>query len=302
MKSGQFTALIVAATLLMQSQPAFALEEDPPNLEIAFSVESKVISSPLQVSPLCEDENCVSGIALSDASTHSLKIGETSGASVQILINIKSSDAPKKYEFSIKNAVGMEPISNGEIFRLFDQEGETVSWLSKPWAIDAMGVSVPTRFEFRNGTLIQFVDFDASQHAFPVLADPYLWIDLISTVEVKSFTNYKKLIVAVTPWLGGLYVTAYPSVVPYGGGVIIAQTAGWAEVMDKVKAKYGSAMRTYIEARPTFKNQWDCHALGAPIIFVGVVFGTDSSPTWDLEGNRSPNANVGTWISTKCNW
>lgn len=302
MKTIKLTTFVVAAMLMMQSQPASALENDSPNLAIDFSVENKAISSPAQGVLLCEDRSCESGKALSDDSSHSLEIGESSGSSIQILINIKSSDAPKHYEFAINSAVGLEPISGGEIYRLFDQRGETVSWLSKPWAFDALGVPVPTRFEFRNGTLIQFVDFDASQSAFPVLADPYLWIDLISTVEVKTLSNYKKLIVAVTPWLGALYVTSVPASVPYGAGVIIAQTAGWAEVLDKVKAKYGSAMRSYIEARATFKNQWDCHAVGAPLIFVGTVLGTDSSPTWDLEGYRPPNANVGTWISTKCNW
>ncbi|TXK19758.1 hypothetical protein [Homoserinibacter sp. GY 40078] len=50
-----------------------------------------------------------------------------------------------------------------------------------PWAVDARGQSVPTRFEVRGNALVQIVDFDLDT-AFPVVADPDFWWWAATTV------------------------------------------------------------------------------------------------------------------------
>lgn len=56
-------------------------------------------------------------------------------------------------------------------------DSHTYIALEAPWAIDARGDSVPTRYSLSNGILTQFVAFDETTQ-FPVVADPtwsYLW-------------------------------------------------------------------------------------------------------------------------------
>lgn len=43
--------------------------------------------------------------------------------------------------------------------------------VAAPWAVDATGQSVPTRYEIEGQALVQVIDFTAAT-AFPVVADP----------------------------------------------------------------------------------------------------------------------------------
>ncbi len=180
-----------------------------------------------------------------------------------------------------------------------------MAWLAKPWAHDASGLEIPTHFEVRSDKVVQIVDLSNPEIQFPVTADPYLGAELIKSVtySVHTATNTRNLKIAVSPWLGLQYAgTATGNTAAWAYGTAIAQNFGWSEVLEKYQSKYGITMRNHITARPTFKNQWDCHALGAPLIFVATVAGFDTSPTWDLEGRRQPNSNPATWISTRCSW
>jgi len=294
--------LVVVVTLLTFCSNIQPSSADSNPLEISILQDEIVIHPADSSGTDCSAITCSTGAILRDYPSHSLEIGEISKSGTQILINIESAAAPRTFEFEISGATGIESIGDGSFYRLHGGNGDTISWLSAPWARDSSGISVPTHFEFSNGRLIQFVEFVPSQHKFPIQADPYLWIDLISYVVVDSLKSTKNLKVAVTPWLGTLYVSALPFSLPYAPGVVIAQNFGWQEVLDKVQAKYGSSMKSYFQARPTFKDQWDCHAAGAPLIFLGTITGTDKSPTWDLEGSRPANRNLVTWVNEMCNW
>ncbi|MFP5335360.1 MAG: hypothetical protein ACLGIV_08610 [Actinomycetes bacterium] len=50
------------------------------------------------------------------------------------------------------------------------QRGEQVATIEAPWAVDAAGKALPTRYETRGATLVQHVDFTGA--TFPVVADP----------------------------------------------------------------------------------------------------------------------------------
>ncbi len=293
------TTVLIAITLCTQVTPSLA-ETNAVDISI---VDGRILVNQDEVAPMpCKDDICPSGELIRVRPTYSLELGNVSESSTQILININSPLAPRVYEFHVDKVAGIEPIHDGSLYRLFDSEGSTVSWLLEPWAYDASGKSIPTHFEFSGGKLYQFVDFHPEQNVFPIIADPYLWIDLISDVNIYNLPNSKKLKVAVTPWLGTLVACSVPLCIPYGPGVVIAQNFGWQEVLDKVQAKYGLNMKTYIQSRPTFKDQWDCHAAGAPLIYIGTELGVDKNPTWDLEGSRPANRDVVTWFNKKCNW
>nr|BFD87200.1 hypothetical protein StreXyl84_66010 [Streptomyces sp. Xyl84] len=66
-------------------------------------------------------------------------------------------------------------VTDAQIFTIVpDQPREQIGFFEAPWAKDAAGNDVPTRYEVKDGNLVQTVDFSATT-AFPVVIDPGFW-------------------------------------------------------------------------------------------------------------------------------
>ncbi len=87
------------------------------------------------------------------------------------LLLIDSQEAPTEYRF--ENAVPeghtAELHPDGSV-RFFDADGNASGGIASPWAIDANGEKVPTRYTLDGTTLIQAIDHEGA--AYPVAADP----------------------------------------------------------------------------------------------------------------------------------
>jgi len=84
---------------------------------------------------------------------------EKEDGSVQVVYSISGSDSPTRFPFEIAtDADGQwHTMDNGSVL-LLDGEGSIIVGAAAPWAVDAAGVSVPTRFELADGVLTQVVD------------------------------------------------------------------------------------------------------------------------------------------------
>lgn len=247
-----------------------------------------------------------SDAVLSSGGTHSI-VGEVlTGDSIQLLLTLTSKNSQKEFRFSIPGSCILQQITLGatSIYRVANCENETLVWLGAPWAKDANGEDVPTSFAFSGGVLTQVVDSSSGDFAYPIVADPYLGLNLVSNVIYTYPGNHPEpnLSVAVTPWLGSVYGASVASPWTAGLGYQVAVDYGWPEVKSQLGAKYGTYALNYVNSHATYNDQYRCHALGAPLIFVSTVAGFDTHPTWDFEGYRAANNNLATWISTRCNW
>jgi len=226
--------------------------------------------------------------------------------SLQVLISVTSNEAPQVYQFDIEDLCAMEPIGNGEnlVYRLVSCNGDTMAWLAHPWAVDAKGISIPTHFVAQKGRLSQVLNLSSAEITYPVVADPYLGLSLISNVTYMYPGNHPEpnISVAVTPWLGTVYASGLLLPWTMDKGYNVAVQYGWPDVIGQINSKYGQYAAQYVVGHATYFDQYKCHALGAPVIFVSTVTGFDTRPTWDFEGYRSSNSNVSTWISTRCSW
>jgi len=92
---------------------------------------------------------------------------------VQIVLGIDSPDAPTEYAFDLSRDGGVVPtlLDSGAV-SLAGGSGEDMGLIEAPWAYDADGVAVPTRFEVRGSTLVQVVDHASGDVTYPVTADP----------------------------------------------------------------------------------------------------------------------------------
>ena len=95
---------------------------------------------------------------------------------VQILTSIMSVDAPTRYDYEITLDEGQRlELANGGVV-LLSADGSVVAAAAPPWAKDASGKDIPTRYEVAGRTLTQIVDHvKVADTAYPVVADP-LWL------------------------------------------------------------------------------------------------------------------------------
>lgn len=90
------------------------------------------------------------------------------------LLLIHSHDAPTEYRFenAVPDGHTAELQPDGSV-RFFDSDGNESGGIATPWALDANGEEVPTRYTLDGTTLIQAIDHEGA--AYPIVADP-VWI------------------------------------------------------------------------------------------------------------------------------
>lgn len=297
--------LLAVAALLGYSNIASVQAETETLLQVNLDSSSLSVGVPNQET---NDLKLSGGMILADKSDYQVSVGAVSVDSLQLLINIENSNSPEYFDFAIPEAFAMEKVDfNGlEMYKLLDEYGATVAWLAPPWAKDKRGSIVQTHFEFRAGVLRQFVAHKNLNIAYPVTADPYLGIALISDMNIRFSQGSYILSIAVTPWVGVIYagsLIGVPGTLPwtYGYAYSIMAGDGWTELLSVAGSKFGGPFKQYVATRATYRNQWNCHAAGAPALFVGELLG-DPNTTWDLEGYRTSTTNTVTWATSRCNW
>jgi hypothetical protein len=146
-----------------------------------------------------------------------------------------------------------------------------------PWAIDKNGKKIPTHYEIRENNVVQVVEHLGEDTSYPVVADPWLFIDLISTsVWDKSIPT--KPILRVTP-------TAWARSLAFSSSSYLVGSAGWDELYTKqtgLGVNY-SGMR----------NQYICHQQVVAVV-------QPTKPTWNLDQWRLDVGYVAT-VNAQCN-
>lgn len=100
----------------------------------------------------------------------------TENGGVRMLTVIDSADAPTEYGYKVEvPGGGTVTVQADGTAVVLDSQGQTVTAVDVPWAKDANGAAVPTRFTTDGQRLVQHVDHQAGEFAYPVTADPF-WV------------------------------------------------------------------------------------------------------------------------------
>jgi len=98
---------------------------------------------------------------------------------VQMLTTIAAQDAPTSFSYDIQipqgGSIALGADGSAEIT---GAAGNPLVTTTAPWARDADGRAVPTRYEVVGTDLVQIVDHAAGDYAYPIVADPtyrYWW-------------------------------------------------------------------------------------------------------------------------------
>ena len=107
----------------------------------------------------------------SDTSPVSLAAQATGDGGMQVLVVIDGPDAPTEYRFDMTvprgAALRATPDGGAEVV---GADGQVVTVVAPPWAVDANGESVPTHYRIDGTTLVQVIDHHGA--AYPVVGDP----------------------------------------------------------------------------------------------------------------------------------
>lgn len=104
-------------------------------------------------------------------------------SAVRTLILINSAKSPTSYQFPIDLPAGSKPVlrDDGSV-SVVNSKGGVLGTFAPPWAVDAAGKTIETRFTVTGRTLTQHV-----QHAgatYPVIADP-VWMVPVLVVGLR---------------------------------------------------------------------------------------------------------------------
>jgi hypothetical protein len=197
-----------------------------------------------------------------------------SGVQVSTVIGAADSAHTFSYPLDLPAGSHIEPAPDGGVL-FIGADGGLLGGFAAPWAKDAAGTAVPTHYTFDGTTVTQVVDHvDGAQ--YPVVADPYLWIDLISSASWQYNSGYGwTLRVSPTAWAranaGSHQVGIYD----------------WNELYSKYK---NSGLNTNLGG---MEDQLICHQE-----FVAIWSPTKS--TWNLDEWR-PDVSYLATVNARCN-
>ncbi|GAA2171090.1 hypothetical protein GCM10009846_03720 [Agrococcus versicolor] len=280
---GQVEEADVRLTVPDTTSDPFTLE-DSLGTSVALTVGEDL--PPAAILPLADAAGGVldsgAAIAETEPGVSTIPMAHDDGG-LQVVSIIESPSAATRFEYGLTVPEGVSiTINELGAIQAVTSDGTFVAAVLPAWAVGAAGRAVPTHYELTPGGFAQVVAHDDS-FQFPIAADPYRGIDLINYWAWGG----NAIAVHVTPWMGAV-------------GEAVAITNGWNELTSRVFAQnYYSGT---LLSRPTYRQQWVCHAVGKSVIgFLGFL-GLDQRPAWTLEGYRRTISSPGLMVSSRCNW
>ena len=216
-------------------------------------------------------------VALSDESSSSIVPVILEDGSVAIHSVLQDASAPRSYDYELDLPEGatlhLSPDSGG--VTVVGADGTPILFVGAPWAKDANGETVPTHYSVNGTTLTQHIEVSGNG-AFPVVADPWLGIDLVSSMNWTWVAGSGwRLNVNPTPWARTR--TGDPLWIAIGA-------AGYNEIYNKLPASQRSRLTISGE------QQYQCHVGFAAI-----------DPQWNMEMWKPRKDLVTQWIGSSCN-
>lgn len=182
--------------------------------DLSISLPGTISRAKVKVPAIIVEKNLFSGIGTPVMATqmgHASIEAYKTKVGTQSIITIDSARASKKYKFELDIPEGTSPrlTSDGGV-SVVDAEGTVVSGFVPPWAYDAHGVAVPTRFTLEGTTLVQTVDFSVNT-PFPVVADPtsIQWVPFpvlaIDGITLRTLATVNAAVFVGGSWAGCVF-------------------------------------------------------------------------------------------------
>lgn len=167
----------------------------------------------------------------------------TNGVRLSTTLASKEAGASFTYPLDLPKGSRIEVQDNGGVL-IVGPDGSFLGGLLAPWAKDRNGVSVSTHYTVRGNSVVQVIDGNSAALAYPVVADPYFFIDLIDHYTwalTYSYWGYTDQVYP-TPWA-----------IANSGAYAVAEY-GWEELVHKDPAHQN-------RLNDGMHQQYDCHQM-----------------------------------------
>ena len=166
--------------------------------------------------------------------------------SLQMVTKIDNRDAPTEYKYVMGVPQGAKLVhqEDGSVL-ILDNNGKIISAVSKPWAVDAQGTPVETVYVVQGNELIQVISHTSQNYTYPIVADPWLGVDLIERVWVDDVPKGYVVNVKPTSW-----------------GRSFQGLATHSAHVDELKDKLGGDAWRVDDHDGTIREQFLCHVAG----------------------------------------
>lgn len=137
----------------------------------------------------------------------SLAVQPLADGSTRFLSVLDNDGAPERYDYTF-DGVDLTLQADGSV--LVTDGEEPVGFVAAPWATDADGVAVPTRYEVDGSTLTQVVEHTAGAFAYPITADPKYSVGFFNFTihfnrsETRNIANGMSVPTILAPIAGAL--------------------------------------------------------------------------------------------------
>lgn len=277
--SGAAEEVIVASPVIEEAAPIEAQREAVAGNTVTVAPVDPTASAVTVTLPTSADAQVTSEeglLALADDANSSIVPVVLDDGSVAIHSVLHNAAAPTAYDYKIDLPTGatlqIDADNGGAI--AFNENGAPVLFVAAPWATDANGRGVDTYYTVEGGTLTQHVAVDA-ETAYPVVADPWLGVNLVAGWDWTWTSSGWKLNVNPTAWARGY--TGNPNWIQVG-------YAGWDELANRMISSERARLNV------SGQQQYVCH-MG----FAGF------DPQWNMELWKPAKALVTQWIGSQCN-
>ncbi|TFC94512.1 MULTISPECIES: hypothetical protein [Cryobacterium] len=167
--SGQLAidAQLSSALISVPVDPAAGIVAQSPHSDTSFTIGLPFAGE--ASSAKVEAEGIVSYDNLNGSTT--VPVVKADGT-IQINTVIENADAPTRYDYPLSLPGGGTIVDDGAGGFIVSDATQVIAAIAAPWAKDADGVEVATRYELTGTTLTQVVEHRAAGVAYPVVADP----------------------------------------------------------------------------------------------------------------------------------
>ncbi len=158
------------------------------------------------------------------------------GGAVRALIVVDGADAPTEFRFPVSvpdgGGIALNPDGSAEVW---NEIGMTVAVVEAPWAKDARGAAVSTRFRLEGTSLVQVVDHRVGGLSYPVVADPSLQFDCGFVTCTLRFNRQWTRNVRDGSWVAAAFL-GICTVATAGVGALVCAVVAARLVVDAVVA------------------------------------------------------------------
>jgi len=189
-------------------------------------------------------------------------VKDSGDVQIATVINDPRSTERFEYHLDLPDDATMREVEGGVLIE--SKNGDLIGGFAPPWAKDANGLEVHTRYEIEGNAIVQVVDHHSVENlTYPVVADPAYSKGIIKQVKWERWKNggweIRLTVTALARW----YQPFNPSYVYKMG-------------LDDLRQHHPRSM-----AKATMAQQWNCHVVGlAGTINIDLESKRKSWPGW----------------------